>query len=238
MADPYNPYTSYSTPTPGGIGYYPPEEQNHQSSTYPYQQPYGTADPQPDPNYSYASQPSPYYLAPEPYHQAAPERSYTPAGQPDLDPVAPAGLSPVQPGKVPENLSYYGHPAEQPRYSPSPSPQPPSVYVSDEGHTRSSRDDSHAADEDADPESERGLGSSLAGGAAGYYLGHKKDHGFLGAIGGAIIGNMLEHQVKDHGRHSPSHHRHGHHHHHHHHGHSRSRSRSRSHSRHRGEDDY
>lgn len=91
--------------------------------------------------------------------------------------------------------------------------------------------------EDADSQSERGAGSSLAGGAAGYYFGHKKNHGLLGALGGAIIGNLLEHKLEDGGRHS-SHehghrHRHGHGgHHHHHHRHSR----SRSHSRHREEE--
>ena len=113
MADPYNPYTTYSTPTPGGVGYYPPEEQPHfqQQPGYQYQQPYNTAEPQPDQNYGYVPQPnpssSPYHLAPEPY-QGAPERSYTPVGQPDhLGPVATAGMPPhATEGKVPENLGY------------------------------------------------------------------------------------------------------------------------------------
>ena len=35
------------------------------------------------------------------------------------------------------------------------------------------------------------------GGAAGYYMGRKKNHGFLGAVGGAILGNYLGDKVKD-----------------------------------------
>lgn len=129
-----------------------------------------------------------------------------------------------------------GHPADQPRYTPSASSHPPSVHVSDaDKHYRG--DENRPLDEDVDAGGERGIGSSLAGGAAGYYFGHKKDHGLLGAIGGAIVGNFLEDKLKDKGgRHSHGqHHEHGsgHHHHHHHHRHSR----SRSHSRHRGEDD-
>ena len=129
-----------------------------------------------------------------------------------------------------------GHPTEQSRYSPAPSPHPPSVYVTDEERGQTYSDKTHIADKVAESEGERGLGSSLAGGAAGYYFGHKKEHGLLGAIGGAIIGNLLENKVKDHGRHSPSRYGHGAHHHHHHHHHGHSRSRSRSHSRH-GDDD-
>ncbi|KAJ5166918.1 uncharacterized protein N7482_005699 [Penicillium canariense] len=255
MADPYNPYTSYSTPTPGGVSYYPPEEQSpyHQQPGHPYQQPYGTAEPQPDPNYTYAAQPSsgpgPYHLAPEPYQGGHPEQSHTPVGQPDyMSPATTSGMPPVQGGKIPENLGYYGHPADQPRYTPSLSPHPPSVHISEADNAHYHRGDNRASDEDADPGSERGIGSSLAGGAAGYYFGHKKNHGLLGAIGGAIVSNFLEDKLKDHGRHSHEHRQdHGHHHihghhqnhgdgHHHHHHHHR-HSHSRSHSRHRDEDD-
>lgn len=52
-------------------------------------------------------------------------------------------------------------------------------------------------------EGERGLGTSLLGGAAGYYMGHRKGHGFLGALGGAVAGNFLGDKFKDrkhHGR--------------------------------------
>ncbi|KAJ5450160.1 uncharacterized protein N7458_006609 [Penicillium daleae] len=252
MADPYNPYSSYSTPTPGGVSYYPPDEQSHlhQQPGYQYQQPYGSASPQPDANYGYAPQPnpspSPYHLAPEPYQGNAPDRSHTPVGQPDhRGPVTTAGMPPANEGKVPENLSYY-YPADQPRYTPSASPHPPPVHVSDADQHRYRSDEKRSSDQDADAEGERGIGSSLAGGAAGYYFGHKKNHGLLGAIGGAIIGNFLEDKLKDSGQHSHGHHHehgNGHHHehgngHHHHHHHHHQHSRSRSHSRHHEEDDY
>jgi hypothetical protein len=113
MADPYNPYTSYSTPTPGGVGYYPPEEQTHahQQSDFQYQQPYGGTEQQPGPNYGYTPQPnpspSPYHLTPEPHQGGAPQRSYTPVGQPDyLGPVTTTGMALPGEGKVPENLGY------------------------------------------------------------------------------------------------------------------------------------
>lgn len=112
MADPYNPYSSYPTPTPGGISYYPPDDQSH-SSTYgyqqqpyihqePYQEPY---QPTQDPYPVHAPQQSQYNLAPDPY--GAPlERSYTPAGQPDYQgPITPAGYQPAQ-AKTPENADY------------------------------------------------------------------------------------------------------------------------------------
>ena len=50
-------------------------------------------------------------------------------------------------------------------------------------------------------EGERGLGGALAGGAAGAFGGHQAGHGFLGAIGGAIIGSLAEDKFKDHKHH-------------------------------------
>ncbi|KAJ6091392.1 hypothetical protein N7467_003361 [Penicillium canescens] len=209
MADPYNPYSSYSTPAPGGVSYYPPEDQS-QYNANPYQQPYGTAEPQPiqDQGHVYPPKSSPYDLAAEPY---AP-RSHASTGQPNyLAPGAPANPY----ARSGENLGYYNdHPAEHPRYTPSASPHPPAVYVSDHDTRRDEMrkqrfDNEH---EGSDRETDRGLGSSLAGGAAGYYFGHKKDHGLLGAIGGAILGNFLENKVKDHKKHDrddESEHRHG-----------------------------
>lgn len=47
-------------------------------------------------------------------------------------------------------------------------------------------------------EGERGLAGALAGGAAGGFAGHKVNHGFLGTIGGAIIGSIAEDAVKKH----------------------------------------
>ncbi|KAE8162009.1 hypothetical protein BDV40DRAFT_171066 [Aspergillus tamarii] len=45
---------------------------------------------------------------------------------------------------------------------------------------------------------ERGLGGALAGGLAGGFAGHKADHGFLGAVGGAILGHIAQDGWKQH----------------------------------------
>lgn len=50
-------------------------------------------------------------------------------------------------------------------------------------------------------EGERGLAGALAGGAAGGFAGHKANHGFLGTIGGAIIGSIAEDAMKKHKNH-------------------------------------
>ncbi|PLW44703.1 hypothetical protein PCASD_05871 [Puccinia coronata f. sp. avenae] len=52
---------------------------------------------------------------------------------------------------------------------------------------------------------ERGLMGALAGGAAGGMLGKKNNHGFLGTVGGAIVGSLLQDATKKK--------KHGHHHH-------------------------
>lgn len=49
------------------------------------------------------------------------------------------------------------------------------------------------------PEGEKGLGSTLLGGAAGGFAGHKMGGGFLGSAGGAVLGavgmNMASHEM-------------------------------------------
>ena len=52
---------------------------------------------------------------------------------------------------------------------------------------------------------------AMAGGAAGFYGGHKKQHGLLGMIGGAIAGSKLEDKMfkekkHGHGGHGGGHH--------------------------------
>ncbi|KAJ5744641.1 hypothetical protein N7533_009511 [Penicillium manginii] len=210
MADPYNPYTSYPTPTPGGVSYYPPapDEQSYQQGTYPHQTPpYSNAEyggvASPDQNYTCAPQSSTYHLQPEGYQGNAPDRSYTPVGQPDhFDPASAPGMPIQGSGKVPGNAGYYNaHPADEPRYTPSHDSQPPPVYVSDADSNRPHDKESRDLNRDGeDLEGDRGFGGSLAGGAAGYYFGHKKEHGLLGAIGGAILGNLIEDKAKKHGR--------------------------------------
>lgn len=45
-------------------------------------------------------------------------------------------------------------------------------------------------------EGDRGLGGAVAGGLAGGFAGHKANHGFLGTIGGAIMGSVAEDAMK------------------------------------------
>lgn len=72
-----------------------------------------------------------------------------------------------------ESASYYGAtpPAHQQGYAPGP----------------------------GGPEGEKGLGSTLLGGAAGGFAGHKLGGGFMGTAGGAVLGavgmNMATHEM-------------------------------------------
>ena len=54
------------------------------------------------------------------------------------------------------------------------------------------------------PEGERGLMGALAGGAGGYFLGHKANHGILGMLGGAFAGSKAEDKFKEHHHHEGS----------------------------------
>lgn len=71
-----------------------------------------------------------------------------------------------------ESASYYGSPAPyQQGYPPGP----------------------------GGPEGEKGLGSTLLGGATGGFAGHKMGGGFMGTAGGAVLGavgaNMVSHEM-------------------------------------------
>lgn len=57
---------------------------------------------------------------------------------------------------------------------------------------------SHEQAPDGAQDGERGLAGALAGGAAGGFAGHKANHGFLGTIGGAIMGSIAEDAIKKH----------------------------------------
>lgn len=90
------------------------------------------------------------------------------------------------------NQGYYGDATDTRGY-----PQQQQPYDPNNPHAQYPEG---AADPNA-AEGERGLGSSLIGGAAGYYLGHKKNHGLLGAVGGAILGNIIGDKIKEHKHH-------------------------------------
>ncbi|KAL1969281.1 hypothetical protein VTN77DRAFT_9473 [Rasamsonia byssochlamydoides] len=115
------------------------------------------------------------------------------------------------------HLAYYGGPPPDTRgYSPSPSLH--QQHAQYDQNNAQYQQQPAAAGESAPvdlnaPEGERGLGSALLGGAAGYYIGHKHNHGLLGAVGGALLGNFIGDKLMDKKHHG---HGHGHHHHHHH----------------------
>jgi len=46
-------------------------------------------------------------------------------------------------------------------------------------------------------ESDRGLLGAIGGGFGGHFLGAKAGHGFLGTIGGALLGSVAEDFMKD-----------------------------------------
>ncbi|KAF9890651.1 hypothetical protein FE257_005782 [Aspergillus nanangensis] len=86
-------------------------------------------------------------------------------------------------------------------------PDPTQNYPYPEGQTQW-QDPSNPNNNPNDPEAEKGLGSTVVGGAGGAFVGHKvgkqSDHGTLGAIGGAIAGaiaaNLASNAVKNHGQ--------------------------------------
>ncbi|KIX08345.1 uncharacterized protein Z518_03001 [Rhinocladiella mackenziei CBS 650.93] len=53
-------------------------------------------------------------------------------------------------------------------------------------------------------ESDRGLLGAIGGGVGGHFLGKKAHHGFLGTIGGAILGSVAEDLLKDKKKHHGS----------------------------------
>ncbi|KAI9923471.1 hypothetical protein MW887_008632 [Aspergillus wentii] len=84
------------------------------------------------------------------------------------------------------NAEYYNQPPPyESRYSPPPRDETPRPL--DEKEDR--EPDAH--------ESQRNLGGTLIGGATGYYLGRKRSHGLLGAVGGALLGNFIGEKLKD-----------------------------------------
>ncbi|KAJ9273258.1 hypothetical protein DTO212C5_843 [Paecilomyces variotii] len=215
MSDPYSQY--YSPPAPGGYAPPPPPGgQYYQDPSYQPQPPaYGgyQQPPQQDPAYPY-QQPHNAYQPPVPYQGAPPENFGPPRRQDSFGPPMAGGFQHGQAdhqfgaydNSNPQgHYGYYGPPDNTRGYSPSPNPQqqqqqPP--YDPSNPHAQYG-EGAPGADPNA-ADGERGLGSSLIGGAAGYYLGHKKNHGFLGAVGGAILGNIIGDKIKEHRHHEGS----------------------------------
>lgn len=209
MSDPYQQYPpQYNSPTPGqGYGAPPPNpayDPNQPPQGYPQNQGYGSPAPyqqqghdQPAAQYgqgSYDQQVAPYGGTYGPPAQGGFQH-----GQ-QFGTGYDANQAPVQ------QQDYYGQPGQDATRTygtPSdPSHQFPQQGAYNQDPYPADPNNPHAQQQQGyyDPnnpnavpgEGERGLGSSLAGGAAGYFLGKKAgNHGVLGALGGAVIGNYL-----------------------------------------------
>ncbi|PYI29615.1 hypothetical protein BP00DRAFT_458537 [Aspergillus indologenus CBS 114.80] len=194
MGDPY----STSTASP------PPPAQQQYDYDYNY-------------NYNYNA-PPPTSSSSSAYHDQYPQH-YGHTSQYDISPIPrshpdDAGGALV-PAPAPEQQQYhdYDHDRLGPQYAPPP--PPPGYGIVRQGSNAEYYDQSHhddlsqshnplpsqRDDEGVDPEStDRGLGGAILGGTSGYYLGHKKSHGLLGAVGGAILGSLMENRLKGAGR--------------------------------------
>ncbi|KAI9716253.1 MAG: hypothetical protein M1812_005478 [Candelaria pacifica] len=204
MSDPYNQYPpNYGSPAPS---------QGH----YPQQGPgYDQQQQQPGGNYGYPPQQPGYgYGAPTPdqqggYPPPAPSYGEAPYGQPNAG-YGPPAQGGFQHGQQATQYGAYdqGNPQSQVGYPAGHEANrdygPPSQPMSGQfpqqgaynqapypGDPNNPNPQAYPVDPNA-PEGERGLGGSLAGGAAGYFLGRKKNHGFLGAVGGALAGNFAQ----------------------------------------------
>ncbi|KAL4890497.1 hypothetical protein BDV59DRAFT_204451 [Aspergillus ambiguus] len=172
----YPPYTPAPPPPGGAATFYAPPESLYQNPPYDYdpQQPYTQhlAPPQPSPS-PYASQydlnqTTPRSAPPPP----PPGQQHTP-GEGYLHPQSAAG---AYHGSSADYYNQYDSslpPASSPQRTGSVSPRPDASATTTSTTAR------------ADDETDRSLGGTLVGGATGYYLGHKRSHGFLGAGVGA-----------------------------------------------------
>ncbi|KAJ5614865.1 hypothetical protein N7528_008519 [Penicillium herquei] len=101
----------------------------------------------------------------------------------------------TQPGGYP-NAPNYGYPQQNaPRQSYQPHGESASYYQTG----APPQQQPGYAPGPGGPEGEKGLGSTLVGGAAGGFAGHQMGGGFLGTAGGAILGavgmNLATHEV-------------------------------------------
>ncbi|KAF7594705.1 hypothetical protein BBP40_008598 [Aspergillus hancockii] len=167
MSDPFTQNLHPTPPAPGtGANFYAPPDSLYQNPPYDYesQLPYGQQF-SPNQNYQYGSQ---HDLTQAP-------RSYPPqTSVPQQDYLIPSSAEGFQQGRSRHGSSaeYYNvNPNEQDQYPPSSHQS----YPSDTTQVASTSSNDEGTD--------RNLGGALIGGASGYFLGHQRDHGFLGAMG-------------------------------------------------------
>ncbi|KAK0273661.1 hypothetical protein LTR35_012098 [Friedmanniomyces endolithicus] len=159
------------------------------------------------------TQPSPYnsgqYPTPEcpPYGQPhyAPQGHYAPQ---DEDLTAFISQFDQLYGQVGSSSSQYPRPGFSPYDQPQYTPQ--SSYAPQGGNVDAFKSHFDQPYGPVDPtssqslppsaEGDRGVLGALAGGAVGAYGGHQVHHSFLGGIGGAVAGSMLEDAYKKHNK--------------------------------------
>ncbi|PYH28107.1 putative glutamine-serine-proline rich protein [Aspergillus neoniger CBS 115656] len=170
-----SPWSSPAVDTPSSTGYgsYPPSVENGHDR-------YGASSPYPPQGAGCYTRPySPYqHPSPQPGYQNPEYSSY--GGRPPYPQY--------------EQPSQYGQPPSESR------PYPP--YPQHEGYSSHQQPPPYSPESSTDPaaagEGEKGIMGALAGGAAGGFAGHKVNHGFLGTIGGAMMGSVAEDAVKKH----------------------------------------
>lgn len=217
-------YTPQGPPPPGGsqsgetyvyqqtqYGYSEPNYGAYSSGEGPgYGQPQSYQQPQQYGGEAPGSAQS-YYGTNEQAYQQYPNERYGGYGEQQSQGGPPSGV----PWQSPPPISYRGQqytPPQYPSYQQQYPPQPPAYGPQGGGEVAAFNthyDQPHgpiepvagqAVQQGAVDEGDRGIMGALAGGAAGAYGGHKVNHGFIGGIGGAVAGSMLEDAYKKHNK--------------------------------------
>ncbi|OOG00928.1 hypothetical protein ASPCADRAFT_125935 [Aspergillus carbonarius ITEM 5010] len=176
MSDPYPQHPSYppTSTTPITTGYYSPPDGVYQHPPYDY-----------DPQQFYTQHTPPTQ---DPAYSSQYDVSQIPRSYPSQWPQPPTDSAPPsQPGYDTDRLGPHYEPPVRRGIEPEAAEN--SDHQKGEGETE--------GEGEGEGEGERSLGGAVLGGATGYYLGHKKDHGFLGAVGGALLGNFIGDKLKD-----------------------------------------
>ncbi|KAI2818959.1 hypothetical protein CBS115989_4783 [Aspergillus niger] len=198
MSDPYPQHQqpSYPSPVPNSeTPYYSPPDGVYQHAGYDYepQQFYNQhALPNQDPAYSSQYDVSqiprsyPTQWNPQPASSSSTNinnvnNESNPTSHYDPDRLGPGYEPPIRRGS---NAEYYAQSAADMQALP------PSALETEQ-QSRTNGNDPTTAGATGEEEGERSLGGAVLGGATGYYLGHKKDHGLLGAVGVIIDGRRV-----------------------------------------------
>lgn len=216
--------TRNNPPGPPPVGYGSSASYAYQQPSYAGSEPsygnYNTGEGQagngpPSPNFrqaGYSGQAQSYYgqndqayqqyppqqYPPHPYGSYSAQPYQAPPGPPPSHHKSPLQQSPPQPAYPLQEYPPYGQ-----QYPPQSAYGPPTAGE-DVAAFRTHYEQPHGPLDPAigqpAPEGDRGVMGALAGGAAGAFAGHRVHHGFLGGVGGAVAGSMLEDAYKKHSK--------------------------------------